>query len=97
MKRQKADDGRMIPVMPRAVHVNCYPSLRHKTISKVQLDYRRYCGIGDGDAGQLVDVSADVVKDLDDFFAKEALWEGDDESSFTADDHSLIATALARL
>lgn len=40
---------------------------------------------------------ADVVNDFDDIFGQEALWEGDDGFSFTADDCSVTDTSSARL
>lgn len=43
------------------------------------------------------DTPAKMVEALDDFFATEALSNGDCRSSFTANDRSVTATALARL
>lgn len=71
--------------------------MTHKTISEVERNYRWYQGVTDDDEGQSADFPADFVDDLDEIFAQKALYEGDSGSSFTADDRSFIATALARL
>lgn len=71
--------------------------MKSKNNFEVERDYRRNHGIIDDDADQPADVPAAVLADLYDFFAQEALSDGDRGSSSTADDNSVIATALARL
>lgn len=83
--------------MASAVHVNWFPLLVRKTFPKVKCYYQRYPFIVDDNAGQPADAPASVADDVDDVFAQEALREGDLGYSFTAGDHSIIATALARL
>lgn len=97
MKRQKVDNGAVVPIMVPAVDVNWLSGISGKTFSEVERYYRRYRDIIDGGSGQPADVTADLVDDLDDVFAQDALWERDAGSSFTVVDHSVITTALSRL
>lgn len=69
-------------------------------ISDAERNYRWYRGVFDGDEGPPADVPADLLDDLDDIFAQEALWKsdcGDEGASFRGDDRSPIATAVAQI
>lgn len=68
-----------------------------ETISKVERNHQWYRSVCDGDEGPLAEVQANVVDDLDDISAQEALWNGDGESSFTTGDCCVNFTSLSRL
>lgn len=67
----------MMPVMAPAVAINWFPGVVCKGFSEVGHDYQRCRGIIDNDAGQAGEVPADVVYNIDDVLAQEALWEVD--------------------
>lgn len=73
VKRQKIDDGPVVSVMKAAIHVNWIAGVACKTISELERDYRRYCGILDNDVGQPADIPGDVVDDLYNVFGQRAL------------------------
>lgn len=73
MKAHKIDNDRVLPVLVSAVDVHWFPCVRHKRISDIEHDYRRYCWGVDNDGGLLANVSADAIEDLDGIFAQKAL------------------------
>lgn len=97
VKRQKVDDGLVVAVVAFTVDVDWFLGVAHKTIFQVEHDFWRYCGTVEDDASQPANVPAGVMDDLEDVFEQKVLWKGDSGSSFTADDWSVIAVALARL
>lgn len=97
VKRQEVDDGPVVSIHVPAVDVKWLHGKSRKTLSEVERDYQHYRYIIDHDLGLPADVQADLVDDIDNVFAQEALWQEDGGSFFTADDRSAIVTALARL
>lgn len=51
VKRQKVDDGPVVPEAAPTVDINWLPSVAHKTVSGVEGNYQQYHGISDGDEG----------------------------------------------
>lgn len=73
MKRQEVDGGPVVPVLVPAVDVSWLPGGARKLIFDVEHDYRRFRGVIDGDTSLPAEVLADVVDDLGDMFAQDAL------------------------
>lgn len=93
VERQTVDDGPTVPVMTPAIDVDWLPGIARKIISKADRDYQHYSGATDHDAGQPADVPADAVYNV----MRRGHFGGDDGSSSTADNPSVIATAFSWL
>lgn len=83
LKRQKLDECPAVPMFEPAVDLKQLPGVTRNTISDVDHDYWRYCGVVDSDGDIATDVPADVVDDFDYIFAQRALWETCSASCFT--------------
>lgn len=70
VKRQKVDDGSVVPAMAPSVDVNWLPGVAPEKLSKVEFDYRRYIGRVDDDASQPAGGAVDVVDDIDIFLRR---------------------------
>lgn len=97
LERQKVDDGPVFPLFATMFEVNWLSDVTRKKISDVQRDHGRYAAVLADNGRFPSDVPSEVVDDVDDVFAREALWETGDGSSFCDDGLLLIATALQRL
>lgn len=71
--------------------------MARETSSDVEHDYQRYNGVIARRDGVPADATADVIDDLDDIFAQEALRKVDGKSFFTIEDRSAITTVLTQL
>lgn len=97
VKRQKVDDGPVVPIMTPAVDVNWLSDLTPKATSKLERDYEQNRDMRDDDESQLANVSANVVSALDVTSTHETLWKRNGGPSLTADDRLIKTTVLARL
>lgn len=96
MKRKRVDEASVVPLMVPATSATWLPDVKRKAFPDDNGGYQRYCSIIDDDIGQPADSAVDVVNNFDDIFEQEGLWKGDGGYFSTADDQSVIGTALAR-
>lgn len=73
MKRQKVDDGAVVPVLVPAVDVNWLPGVTRKKISRFESDYERYCAVNNYGRSLPDNVPDDVFDYLEVIFAQEEL------------------------
>lgn len=95
MKREKIENGPVVPILVSSVHANGLPDVTCKKFSNVESDYRGYCVVVDGDLSS--DVPAHVVDKFDDILEQKTFFMTCGGFLFTTSDRSLIETALKRL
>lgn len=69
VKRQKSNDGPVMPALEPCIDVNYLYGVAHMKLSDVMGDYRWYRGVSDSYNGPPADVLADVDEGIDDISA----------------------------